>query len=80
MDWSNILQGATLLTLVVGICSVAVAVYSNQRQTNAAIYLDLSQRLQQLYQSVPCELKMAQLAGLEPSEEAVHAVMLMDFL
>jgi hypothetical protein len=80
MDWSSILQGATLLTLVVGICSVAVAVYSNQRQTNAAIYLDLSQRLQELYKSIPNDLRMAQLAGQEMAEESIHAVMLMDFL
>jgi hypothetical protein len=81
MSLNTLIQYATMLTLLVAICGVAVAVFSNQRQTNAAIYLDLSLRLQKLYQTVPGDLLAAHISGMSanPHEERM-AGLLIDFL
>ncbi len=81
MELNSLLQYGTLLTFVVAICSLAFAVRSHRRQTNAAIYLDLSQRLQHLYRSVPLELRATRLAGQIPeTQDATYMTLLLDFL
>ena len=82
MDLNRALQFATLLTLIAAICSVFVAVFTHCRQTNASIYLELTERLQKFYQSVPAGLREAHLSGASPVEASDPSITfaLFDFL
>lgn len=79
---SDILQYATLATAVAAVFGVIFAMFSHRRQVNASIYLDLSERLHRLFQSLPVEMRSAHLAGKEPdpSHAAVSLVIVVDFL
>ena len=82
MRFDEVLQYTTLLTLVVAVFSVAFAVFSHRRQINAAIYLDLSDRLHKLYQSLPVDVRSAYLSNSEPIADRgeITAIIVMDFL
>lgn len=80
MDLNSLIQYATLFTLIIGIAGVGVAALAHRRETNASIYLDFSQRLHALYQSIPHEERAARLAGEAHFESPQFLVIMLDFL
>jgi hypothetical protein len=81
MSLSDFIQYTTLITALAAMFSVAFAVFSHRRQINASIYLDLSDRLHRLLQSVPLEMRTARLAGQEPpTQSPLSLVVAADFL
>ncbi|AKU95623.1 hypothetical protein AKJ09_02287 [Labilithrix luteola] len=82
MIFSVLVRYATLFTVAMAIFSASFAVFSFRRRTNAAIYLDLSDRLQKLYRAVPTTSRAAYLVGKEPGgvPSEIAAVEVLDFL
>ena len=68
MHLNSVLQYATLFTMLVALGSVAFAILSHRWQTNATIYLNISERLHAMYGTIPDSLRAAHLTGNESQE------------
>jgi hypothetical protein len=81
MNLSELVQYTTLGTALAAIFSVAFAVVSHRREINASIYLDLSDRLHRLLQSLPVEFRSANITGKHPDSVSDRGlVVVVDFL
>lgn len=77
MGFRVILQYGTLWSLITAAGSVVFAMVSHRRQVNASIYLDLTSRLQKLYQSIPQEMRSSYFTA---EVETPPGVAVLDFL
>ena len=77
MGFRVLLQYGTLWSLITAAGSVVFAMVSHRRQVNASIYLDLTSRLQKLYQSIPSEVRSSYFEG---DVGSLPGVAVLDFL
>src|SRR6476646_5007416 len=70
MTTGSILQYATLLSLLIGGVSVAVAVFNHRAQVKTEIFLAVSARYDELLRSVPADFWLAAVPDTTPVERS----------